>query len=336
MSPIRHHRHAGGATRTRRERGASLVVMTLSMASLLVVSTLVIDGSQAYPQRRKAQNAVDEASLAATRALDRYRIAEEEGMTAGDVVEAARSVVEENGVDLEACTVVDGRGDPLGPCTSSAVDDPEAVGVDVEGSESRPTSFGRIVDREEVTARATSAATSQPLVGTASPFVVCGNPARGGYPILDPDGTVNVETATAMGKVEIQSSKVPTCGAGSAFKGKIEDADEIDLPGWVEADNGNGFEHEIQNQVLGANACPTGGPFTDCDMLIPIADEGRGNGTKIVMHAVAWAVFHIVGDGYGNPKYEGYFRSDVPYVSGGETSDGVPTAATPRVIRLIE
>ncbi|WCO68871.1 Tad domain-containing protein [Iamia majanohamensis] len=113
MRPFRHHPGAGGPTRTRREHGASLVVMTLSMASLLVVSTLVIDGSQAYPQRRKAQNAVDEASLAATRALDRYRIADEEGTAAGDVVAVARSVVEENGVDLEACTWT-GRAIPSG------------------------------------------------------------------------------------------------------------------------------------------------------------------------------------------------------------------------------
>ncbi len=336
MTPVRHHTPHRRPTRPA-QRGAALMMMTLSIASILVVSVLVIDGSQAYPQRRKTQNAVDEAALAATRALDRYRIAEEPGTAPGDALAEARSVTDENDVVMTACTVVDGKGDPIGPCSSvAAVDDAEAVGVDVEGSDTRPTSFGKIVDTDSVTATATSAATSQPLVGTASPFVVCGNPERGGYPILDPDGTINVETATAMGIVDIQSSKVPTCGAGAAFKGKIEDDAEIDLPGWVKADNGNGYEQDIHNQVLGARACPSGGPFTDCDMLLPIADEGRGNGNKIVMHAVAWAVFHVVGDGHGNPKYRGYFRSDAPYVTGGETSDGVPTAETPRVIRLIE
>ncbi|HXH57060.1 hypothetical protein [Iamia sp.] len=71
-------------------------------------------------------------------------------------------------------------------------------------------------------------------------------------------------------------------------------------------------------------------------MLIPIADDGEGNGNNIQMHAVAWAVFHITGNGRGNPKYYGEFVSDAPYVTSGGTSDGTPTEGTPRVIRLID
>ena len=180
----------------------------------------------------------------------------------------------------------------------------------------------------------TSAASIQPLAGAGAPFVVCGSPDRGGYPILNPDNTINVAAAKAMGTIDIQSSQVPTCGAGSAFKGKLA-GDEVVVPGWVEADNGNGYDQQIKAQVVGATPCPTGGPFEGCDMLVPIADQGSGNGNNITMHAVAWAVFRIIGDGSGNPKYRGYFRSEATFVTGGISTNAVPrSGSTLRVIRL--
>ena len=66
------------------------------------------------------------------------------------------------------------------------------------------------------------------------------------------------------------------------------------------------------------------------------AHQGAGNGNHITMHAVAWAVFHIVGDGSGNPKYRGYYRATLTYASGGiTTTEQVTTSSQVRVVRLI-
>ncbi|WP_421119975.1 pilus assembly protein TadG-related protein [Aquihabitans daechungensis] len=326
--------HARTEPGARSERGAILVFMALSMIAVLMVATIVIDGSQAYSQRRSMQNAADLSALAGARALDKVKYA---GASWSSVNAAATNLGGDNKAEAIDCTVITNVGAPIGGCEHWwAVHWPGAAGVRVEATDIRNTTFAKVTGVDTVTARATSAATIQTLIGTGSPFVVCGNAELGGYPILNSDNTINIATATAMGTVEVQSSQVPTCGAGSAFKGKIADED-FTVPGWLHADNGNGYEQDINVQVVGAKACPSGGPFDDCDMLIPIADRGHGNGTDIQMHAVAWAVFHITGTGQANPKYYATFRSAAPYVTGGRTSVELPAnSATPRVIRIIQ
>lgn len=332
--PLSHHPAVPAMAPDPSERGAILVFVAMSMTAVLLVASIVIDGSQAYSQRRSMQNAADLSALAGARALDKVKYA---GANWSTVDAAAKTLGAENDAESIECTVITNVGTPIGGCGQWwAVLWPAAAGVRVKAIDVRATTFGRLTGREQVTATATSAATIQTLIGTGSPFVICGNPDLGGYPILNADNTINASTATAMGMVEIQSSQVPTCGAGAAFKGKIAD-DDFTVPGWLHADNGNGYEQDINVQVVGARACPTGGPFDDCDMLIPIADRGLGNGNDIQMHAVAWAVFHITGSGRTNPKYYGTFRGAAPYVTGGKTSVDLPAnAATPRVIRIIE
>jgi hypothetical protein len=328
---LNHHAHVHDGPRS--ERGAIVVFVAMSMTAVLLVASIVIDGSHAYSQRRSMQNAADLSALAGARALDKVKYG---GADWSTVDAAAKSLGRDNDAESIQCTVITNVGTAIGGCGSWwAVLLPAAAGVRVVATDIRPTTFARLIGRDSVTATATSSATIQTLIGTGTPFVLCGNADLGGYPILNSDNTINAATATAMGTVEIQSSQVPTCGAGSAFKGKIAD-DEFTVPGWLHADNGNGYEQEINVQVVGAKACPTGGPFDDCDMLIPIADRGEGNGNNIQMHAVAWAVFHITGTGKANPKYYGTFRSASPYATGGRTSVEVPAnGATPRVIRII-
>ena len=329
---LSHHTRAENGERS--ERGAILIFVALSMTAVLLVATVVIDGSQAYSQRRSMQNAADLSALAGARALDKVKYA---GANWSTVNSAAQSLGQDNKAESIGCTVITNVGTAIGGCEYSwAVLSATAAGVRVKATDVRVTTFSKLAGQETVTASATSAATIQTLIGTGSPFVVCGNANVGGYPILNSNNTINAATATAMGRVEIQSAQVPTCGAGSAFKGKIVDED-FSVPGWLHADNGNGYDQDINVQVVGATPCPTGGPFDDCDMLIPIADRGLGNGTDIQMHAVAWAVFHVDGTGKANPKYYGTFRAASPYVTGGSTSVTLPAnAATPRVIRIIQ
>lgn len=333
MSPRLSH-HTSTEPGKRSERGAILIFMAMSMTAVLLVATIAIDGSQAYSQRRSMQNAADLSALAGARALDKVKYA---GANWSTVNAAAQNLGGDNKAESIACTVITSVNTAIGGCQNSwAVLSPAAAGVRVKATDVRATTFAKLAGRNAVSASATSVATIQTLIGTGSPFVICGNKDLGGYPILNSDNTINAATATAMGTVEIQSAQVPTCGAGSAFKGKIAD-DDFTVPGWLHADNGNGYEQDIDVQVVGATACPSGGPFDDCDMLIPIADRGQGNGTAIEMRAVAWAVFHITGTGKANPKYYGTFRSASPYATGGRTSVALPpNSATPRVIRIIQ
>jgi Flp pilus assembly protein TadG len=309
-------------------------MFALGIVGLMVMATLVIDGSQAYSQRRRAQNAADAAAIATARQLDRARWY---GASWSSVNVMAAAITTNNGATAFTCTIINPTGATIGQCSSqAAVESSNAAGVRITVDLKRNASFGSIAGRKSVTAVASSAATIQPLAGTATPFIICGKASVGGYNILNDDNTINVAAATAMGEIVIQGSQVPTCGAGSAFKGKIEDGEDVIVPGWVEADNGNGYEADIEVAVANATPCPSGGPFNNCDMIIPIADEGAGNGNNITLHGVAWAVFRVVGDGTGNPKYKGTFKSALVYASGGiTTNQQVTNAATVRVIRII-
>jgi Flp pilus assembly protein TadG len=326
--------HAAAPEGDPSERGAIVIFVALSMTAVLVMASLVIDGSQAYSQRRSMQNAADLSALAGARALDRVKFAAADWTS---VDAAAQDLGRDNGAESLACSVITNVGAAIGACSDQqAVRAAAAAGVRVQASDVRATTFGGLTGEETVTATATSAATIQTLIGTGTPFVICGNPQLGGYPILNSDNTIDAASAIAMGTVELQSSQVPTCGAGSAFKGKIADH-EVTVPGWLHADNGNGYEQDIEVQVIGGTPCPSGGPFDDCDLLVPIADLGQGNGNDIQMRAVAWAVFHITGTSRSNPKYYGTFRSAAPYVTGGRTSVALPAnSATPRAIRIIQ
>ena len=179
----------------------------------------------------------------------------------------------------------------------------------------------------------------QPLKGTTVPFIVCGV-ANGDWPILDPvipnqPVTINVANAIAAGTQPLQASKVGTCGAGAAFKGKADSDQEITIDpndgsctypcGYAAGDNGNGYDAQIRDSVAGARPVPRrGGEYVtlDCDMLLPIADGGFGNGNAIELHVVAFGIFHVTGDGHGNPKYYGRFVAPGKVATGGVGGNG--------------
>lgn len=352
MTRVRHSHHPRSARGTRRERGSILVLMTLMLSMLLVMATLVIDGGQAYPQRRRAQNAADAASIAGARALDRAVITQPPAGTTDEVSATVLSVVEDNGADLEECYIISGKGDRMGEgCTADQVQQPGAAGVEVVASETRSTSFGDIVEQDSITARASAAATIQPLSKTGSPFIICGNKKApnsskspdllktdaAGNIVYNPDGSASIDVIKALAQPAFPvqgegSKKTPGCGADSEFKGKKRKGQEsLKVPSEIKGENGNGFEHDTFATIVGATPCPTSGEYLNCDVLLPIADGGNA----LFLHIVAWGVFHVTGDGKGNPKYSATFLGVPSYVTGGETGDGTPTGTAARVIRLI-
>lgn len=74
-------------------------------------------------------------------------------------------------------------------------------------------------------------------------------------------------------------------------------------------------------------------------ILLPIADEGRGNGNNgsMELHATAWGIFNVTGTGQSNPKYWGEYRASGALVANGRTSTELPAhGGVPRSIRLIK
>ncbi len=82
----------------RREEGASLVYLALTMTVLIFFSAIALDGSNAYLQRRKMQTAADAAALAGARALAMSN----SGGSPGGGSPGARAVVVGGSVNVES------------------------------------------------------------------------------------------------------------------------------------------------------------------------------------------------------------------------------------------
>jgi len=328
------------------DRGIALMLGLVALVPILIVSALVLDGGAAYAQRRQGQNAADDAATAGARQLYEARF---RGANASTVATVVTDVAEKNGATSSTCTIIrnDAAHSSIGTCSNTAnVQNAAAGGVRVVSTNTRATFLGGFAGQPTVTANTTAAATIQPVVGTGSPFIICGGPIDGWDILTTVGGVARVDTAKALalnsqngGKgIDVQSSKIKQCGAGSAFKGKADANVRFTVPGNYAGNNGNGFDGIIQDQVLGATPCPeVWDGEIDCDIALPIADTGNGNGNDIDMHLVALTIWHISGDGHGNPKYAGRFVGNRSLLSSGQGGTGTVTdASTPAVIKLVE
>lgn len=392
------------------ESGFTVPLVAMSLVAILLLATVALDGSQAYPQRRTAQNAADAAAVAAAQAMDEAMFF---GGSAADIYQEALSVAGSNrhadhsGLAVD-CTFIRYRqaGDPVDPdhpvttdigtCDASTTAVPSgAQGVRITAYVDRNTSFGTISGRSEVTAAASAAATVQKLNSTGSPFIVCANPspllkgngnkpagwdllktdppnptaadwATYARPFTDPfvfnaDGTVDLDPAKVaafnnqnpkpahqtpdgsgfLGAALVGSENVvPACGVGGGNFDGNGSYETVSLPAWVHYQTGGGHSATAAEQVVSATPCPDPLPANydananPCDILLPLAIDARPvDGT---LRVVSMAVFRITGNGTGMPKYYGKIRSDVRYASGGATNTDPVTAASMRVVRLVE
>lgn len=377
---ISHHRaavHGGrGATAPRGERGVTVVLMALSLVAVLLVSTVVIDGSQAYPQRRTAQNSADSAAAAGTQALDKKKWF---GGTA-DVRTVAATVASNNDAPLVDCWFITGQLNSDGSIQKSSVDPTcdvgdavpaDANGVRVRTAQTRSVTFRGLPGlSNDVVARATAAASVQKVTSVSSPFVICGNPdpalapppGTRGFDLLktystganatdfvrNADGTIDVDPVKAAklnksngGKgVPLVGSepRVPRCGlGGGSFDGKGS-GESVSIPAWVGFTGGGGYDNAANEQVLTANPCPSPFPSGGVDVAcdLILPIADTGDAAAGKLHVIALGVFNVTGDGTGNPKYYATYVADARQVSGGITSTGPITQSTIRVINLIQ
>jgi Flp pilus assembly protein TadG len=128
------------------ERGQALILIALGIAALLALTALALDGGMAYADRRAAQNAVDNASLAAA-----YTLAS--GGTVAEAQQAALNAAEINGYPAN----VEVHRPPL---TGQYAGDDEYVQIII--SSSVDTAFAPVVGIEQVNNTVQAVARARP------------------------------------------------------------------------------------------------------------------------------------------------------------------------------
>ena len=325
------------------EQGLSLVFVALMMVPMLAIAAFAIDLSGTYASRRQMQNAADDASLGATRALDKARRAFYTNSALNDAVASTASDVANtrNGsqVGSYSCTVIDRLQNALAPCSPSSgwtasAQNGGPAGVLVQTGATRSTFFAGVFGQSTTTARASAAATIQPFRAASGPFIICGNASNDGYDILNPDGSINPTKALTLGTFPVQASQLPRCNGPSTFKGKALDGSAIfPVPGIDVGDNGNGYSGEIDNVVANGVPCPTDGSLIlDCDLVLPVADSTSG----FNFHVTALGVFHVTGNGLGDPKYAARYVTNLNTATGGQGAAATCGVGSICLIKLVQ
>lgn len=324
----------------RSEAGFAMVFVAMTIVVMVIASAFAVDMGQAYTSRRQMQNAADSASLAGTRALLKVR-----NVLTGAFLDPTNSVwtttrdqAVQNGADASevTCTVIRRDKSTIAPCSPSVgwildglLGGP--AGILVHTGVTDRTAFAGVIGQHSLTARTSAKALIQPVVSSkGAPFVVCGSLLKGGYDILNSSGAIKT---TAIGTtIPIQSSQQPDCGGGSTFKGKTaSDAIGFSVGTWLAGSTGNGNDSSIYDTVAGATPCvpPT---FTNCDLVLPIADDGQPGPT---LHVAALGVFHVTGNGLGNPKYSGTLLSPSAPITRGQGGGGTCAVGSACIIKLV-
>jgi Flp pilus assembly protein TadG len=344
----------------RSEQGFTAVFLSLTMVAMLAASAFAIDLGQAYTSRRQMQNAADAAALAGTRALLRAK-----NPTTGLFVDLSntvwtttRNTATDNGADIAqvTCTVVRRDKSSIAPCSPSTGWVADALvggpaGIMVTAAVTNKTAFARVIKQSTVTSKARATGLIQPLMSAkGAPFLVCGagdhTIKKSSWPAdpLDPDvvslsldlllagGLINPAAVGHVYGLQGSGSTIATCGTESAFDGKSASGfNAISIPSWQTGTNGNGNDAAIYDTVAGASPCVPPN-FSDCDLVLPVADTGAPG---YQLHIVAFAVFHVTGNGSGNPKYAGRLLTTTAPVTRGQGGTGNCTLAQACVIKLV-
>lgn len=331
-------------TGTRSDDGAVLIFVALAMATLLIVAGLVVDGGAAYAQRRQMQNAADAAAMAGAAAIDDVRF---NAAAPATVAARVQLIAERNGAESWDCAVIDSSANALGACSDvTAAGSPLAQGVRVTPADVRDTVLGAFAGIDTITARASAAATIQPIVGARAPFAVCSSGVAGKYDLLGPDNKVSAAKALARGKIAIMGAQVykndGPCNAGGhngSFKGEIE-PDLLVVGDTLVGSSNPGNSLPPYTTV----ACPAPSSSSSC-LLLPITVQTAGTGSNASMTVTDWAYFDVTTDGVGAvdppngsvPLWGTFVAPAGPgTVPGGVPGSGPVNGGQARTVSLIE
>lgn len=326
-------------TTKRSDRGAVLVLTALSLTSIVAVMGVVIDGSRAFAERRQMQNSADAAAMAGARAYDTLVTSQE-----STIYTKALAAAQANGAQSITCRLIDEVLTDVGPCptvntgTAAAIK-VAAAGVRITVSNTKATTFMKVVGTQTFTARASAAAQVEGLRSGPSPFVMCAvassDPRSNGdgqsLAILLPDNSLN---PAAVGQTfELQDPTAVGCGQANAFKGLADTPADFPTPGpWNLLNGDHGIN--VAKQVIAGNEACTGNPdnFVNCVVAVPLC-YSMTPPVAYKLYCVRYAPFRITVNTSAS-RMAGVLLSSA--VASGGQGGGKPLSGEVRVIKLSE
>lgn len=303
------------------DRGITVVFFAIGVSALLTVGALVLGGGVGYSAARDAQTAADAAALAGTSLLQNHKQDWIE-TDASDVYAEIEDVAESNGSTLERCDLIfasyalSGVDEHVSePCDELAELDDDAfqavAGVRVTVSQVRDVAFSSFVDQDQVSVRATAAATIQPVATGRAPFMVCafapGHPADA--LIQDPEDVTRYDiNPGALEKIFVLwgnhiKYQGRDCGNGSSEWRGLMDYDQFfNMNGWWSVENGNsgGVDLTFEPMVAGDDACALEdedlfklAEQVPCQVALPLCVEGRQGPTGFEARCVKMGLFEL-------------------------------------------
>ncbi len=324
----------------RNERGAALMLIALSMSAVVATTGLIVDGSNAFAQRRQMQNAADSAALAGARALDKLVVNAEAAIRTAVVASAVANGANASDVTcrLTSDVLVDLGACPLASTGTATTLRNTVSAVKVTVGATKDTSFIRVVGAETFTARATATAQIQGLRAGNSPFAICAvgdsDPRSLGdgqaTPIILPDNSMN---PNALGVLyELQDPTTIGCGQNSQFKGLTEDMNnDYPVPGpWDLLNGDHGIN--VSTAVVAGNSACRGGITVNCVILVPLC-HAADPPVADVLYCQRFGAFRVT-DVHSSSRIGGVLIDNV--VATGGQGGGHAGTGEARVIKLSE
>ena len=336
------------------ERGATLVIVAASLISLIAFGGLILDGGNAYAQRRQMQNAADASALAGANALQSYRQDKSIGERAiYDAALAAATANDASAASFE-CDLVRLSADDseigTSPCpkVNGVVIPDDTYKVRVRLDADYDTRFIAVVGPDSFTARGGAAAWIRSAVLTTGPFMLCGPTTTASgvdVPLVEKVAGDWEWNPDAIGQIynlwgnEINNDdQAGRCGIHDAsFRGLVNLDEQYPVPGWWGADPGN--QGGVQPPSVVGGCAPDIDHIRDipdgCELALPVCVSGNGEtGTNLELYCVKIGRF-LTTPSPDNNDIEGQFLGGGVVASGGG-GGGLPGPDDAVVVKLIE
>lgn len=305
--------------------GQVLVLFTLALIPIIAMVGLVIDGGNAFSQRRANQNGTDAAALAGAVQIAENLVFWNKGLvgpnTDADILTAVVSTATDNGVEAAVgyYTDINATVLPGTPKVGDGTIPNGAAGVQVVGSRHFGAYFTGVIGIPTwaVTTEATAVAgyVQQVGRGTVIPITIpvnvtiCANNGDATPVLLDGKPTWPLNTTLILPICKGPASGnvgwldwTPPSGGASEIEASIRNPDNppIDLPSWVFfSQTGNTNRDGIENAINDYRGQVVLIPFFDdtCDEYPGAGTNdcqgNEGNGVKMWYHFPLFAAFRL-------------------------------------------
>jgi len=281
------------------QRGQALPLLAAGMIVLLLMAGLVVDGGNAFLNRREAQNTSDLAALAGTKVIsDHYT---DGGRSDSQVNAAISEIASRNGCGAGSATLCTWSATYIRPSGDSEVQlgsvgsgsiPTGAQGVLVTVNRQPQTFFLGLVDQDVWDIEAEAVALTARIVKLVPPGQLL--PIGIDPPNIDfqPGGIYNLtqERHDAPGNFSFLSWDGDNSAPSLAYSLCNPDNEAFTLPVWMDGDPG-------KSNSSGVRACINKWIADGTTMLIPLWDEVRGTGNNVEYHLTGIAAFVLTGYG---------------------------------------